>query len=186
MKSTSTAGWTGAAAVAAGLFFLMSNLFGEFLFPAEDGGGEIVNLGLFLGYVAAWGLGALALVLTLRGFHRLVRERSEMTRAGSIGLRVAASGAAFQALFAAVTFATAAATGDSIGAAYFLYALGFLLLTGGSLTAGISMIRSRAQRRMAGLLLVLTAAAAIAALTAGGSRRSGRWDRGQRAAGSAT
>ncbi len=155
---------TGAAAISAGVLFFLSNLFGEFLLPAEENG-EITNLGLFLVYVAAWGFGALALMYALRGLHSLYRGRGDLTRAGSIAFRVAAAGATVQAVFAAVYFATAAATGDAADAAFFLFALGFLLLIGGSLGAGISMIRSAVQPRTAGLLLVLTAAAAIATVT---------------------
>ena len=150
---------TGAAAITAGVLFFLSNLFGEFLLPAEEDG-EIVRLGLFLVYIAAYGLGAVALVLALRGLNGLHRGWGELTRAGHNGLRVAAAGAALQALFAAVYFATAAATGDAAEAAFFLFALGFLLLIGGSLTAGVSMIRTGAQRPV-GVLLLVTAAAAI-------------------------
>lgn len=150
---------TGAAAITAGVLFFVSNLFGEYLFTSEEDG-EIVRLGVFLVCIAAYGLGALALVVALRGLNGLYRGRGEITRAGSIGLAVAVAGAALHALFAAVYFATAAATGDAADAAFFLFALGFLLLIGGSVTAGVSMIRTGTQRRV-GALLLLTAAAAI-------------------------
>lgn len=153
---------TGAAAITAGVLFALSNLFSEYLFPGEKDG-EIVRLGLGLVYVAAWGLGAAALVLALRGLAFL--HRGELTRAGRNGLRAAAAGAALQALFAAVYFTTAAATGDAADAAFFLYALGFLLLIGGSLTAGISMLRTGARRRLGALLLVTAAAAIVTIVT---------------------
>jgi hypothetical protein len=156
--------WTGAAAIAAGVLLFLSNLFSEFLLPGEKDG-EIVRLGLGLVYIAAYGLGAVALVLALRGLRILQRRRGELTRAGHNGLRVAAAGAALQALFAAVYFATAAATGDAADAAFFLYALGFLLLIGGSLTAGVSMIRTGVQRRVGALLLVTAAAAIVTIVT---------------------
>jgi parallel beta-helix repeat protein len=155
---------TGVAAITAGTLLFLSNLFGEFLLPAEKDG-EIVRLGLFLVYVAAYGLGAAALVLALRGLAILQRRRGVLTRAGHNGLRVAAAGAALQALFAAVYFATAAATGDAAEAAFLLFALGFLLLTGGSLTAGVSMTRTGVQRPVGALLLVAAVAAIVTIVT---------------------
>lgn len=151
--------WNGAAAITAGVLFFLSNLFGEFLLSAEKDG-EIVRLGLFLVYVAAYGLGALALVLAIRGLRMVHRRRGDLTRAGYNGLRVAAAGAGLLALFAALYFATAAATGDAAEAGFFLFAFGFLLLIVGSVTAGVAMVRTGAQRRV-GTLLLLTVAAAI-------------------------
>lgn len=156
--------WTGTAAITAGVLLFLSNLFGEFLLPAQKNG-EIVRLALFLVYVAAYGLGALALVLALRGLAIVHRGRGELTRAGYNGLGVAAAGAALLALFSALYFATAAVTGDAADAAFFLFALGFLLLIGGSLTAGVSMIRARTQRRLGALLLVTAAAAIVTIVT---------------------
>lgn len=148
---------TGAAAITAGVLLALSNLFGEYLLPAEHDG-EIVRLGLFLIYVAAYGLGALALAYALHGLRAF--HRDHITRAGSGGLIVAAVGASLHALFAAIYFATAAATGDAAGSAFVLFALGFLLLIVGGLISGVSMIRTHPLRRT-GLLLVLTSAAAI-------------------------
>ena len=156
--------WTGAAAITAGLLFFLSNLFSEYLLTAEEDG-EIVRLSLFLIYVAAYGLGAVALVLALRGLRMLYRVQGGLTRAGGNGLRAAAAGAVLQALFAAVYFATAAATGDAADTAFVLFALGFLLLIGGSLTAGVSMIRSGVQRPVGALLLVAAAAAIVTIVT---------------------
>jgi hypothetical protein len=156
--------WTGAAAITAGVLLALSNLFSEYLFPGEKDG-EIVRLGLGLVYIAAYGLGALALVVALRGLAFLHRGRGELTRAGHNGLRVATAGAALQTLFAAVYFTTAAATGDAADAAFLLYALGFLLLLGGSLTTGVSMLRTGAERRLGALLLVTAAAAIITIVT---------------------
>jgi hypothetical protein len=156
--------WTAAAAITAGVLLFLANLFSEYLFPGEEDG-EIVRLGLGLVYIAAYGLGAVALVVALRGLSSLQRRRGELTRAGRNGLRVATVGAAFHAVFAAAYFATAAATGDAADAAFFLYALGFLLLLGGSLTAGVSLIRTGAQGRVGALLLVTTAAAIVTIVT---------------------
>ena len=142
--------WIGSAAITAGALLFLSNLFSEFLLPGEKDG-EIVRLGLGLVYIAAYGVGAVALVVALRGLSGLHRGWGELTRAGHNGFRVAAAGAALQALFAAVYFATAAATGDAVDAAFFLYALGSLLLIGGSLTAGVSMIRTGVQRPVGAL-----------------------------------
>ena len=156
--------WIGAAAITAGVLLALSNLFSEYLLPGEKDG-EIVRLGLGLVYIAAYGLGALALVVALRGLAFLHRGRGELTRAGHNGLRVATAGAALQTLFAAVYFTTAAATGDAADAAFFLYALGFLLLIGGTLTTGVSMIRTGTERRVGALLLVTAAAAIITIVT---------------------
>ena len=46
--------------------------------------------------------------------------------------------------FAAVSFTTAAGTGEAADASFFLFALGFLFLIGGSITAGVSMLRTGA------------------------------------------
>ena len=77
--------------------------------------------------------------------------------------------------------ATATATGDAADAAFFLFALGFLLLIGGSLTAGVSMIRKGVQRPVGALLLVaaavlapIAALALLAAVAAGALRRRRR------------
>lgn len=153
--------WIGAAAIAYGGLFFLSNLFSEFLLPAERSNGEITRLGLFLVYVGAYGVGALALLPALRALNRVYRRHAAITRTGSIGLRIAAGGAAFQALFAAVYFGTAAATGDAAGAAFLLFALGYLLTIVGSVTAGVSLIRTGTERSIGALLLV-TAMAAIA------------------------
>ena len=144
--------WTGAAAITAGVLLFLSNLFSEFLLPGEKDG-EIVRLGLGLVYIAAYGLELWHSSSPCADSHASPR-RGRLTRAGHNGLRVAAAGAAFQALFAAVYFATAAATGDAADAAFFLYAFGFLFLIGGSITAGVSMIRTGAQRPLGALLLV--------------------------------
>lgn len=157
--------WAGAAAIVYGVLFFLSNLFGEFLLPAERSSGEITRLGLFLVYVGAYGLGALALVPALRALDRVYRERGESTRAGSIGLRVTAVGAAVHALFAALYFATAAATGDAAGALFVFYALGFLLLIGGSVTTGMALVRSGARRPVGALLLVAAIAGVGAIVT---------------------
>ena len=148
---------TGAAAIAAGALLALSNLFGEYLLPAERDG-DIVRLVPFLVIVAAYGVGALALGYALRGLRKLHRHR--IRRAGSLGLHVATVGAALQVAFAALYFATAAVTGDAADSAFFLFALGFLLLIVGGLMAGVSMIRMHVLRRT-GLLLLLTAASAI-------------------------
>jgi hypothetical protein len=140
------------------------NVFGESCFRRSRTR-EIVQLVPFLVYVAAYGLGALALVLALLGLGRLYRRRDEIRRAGSLGLRVAAAGAVLHALFAALYFATAAATGDAADAAFFHFGIGFLLLIGGSLTVGISVIRSRAQGRTGLMLLVIAAAAIVTIVT---------------------
>ncbi len=166
MKSTSERNvlWISTAAITAGVLLFLSNLFSEFLLPGEKDG-EIVRLGLGLVYIAAYGVGAVALVVALRGLSTLHRRRGELTRAGHNGLRVAAAGAVFHALFAAVYFATAAATGDAVDAAFFLYALGFLLLIGGSLTAGVSMMRTGLQRPVGAPLLVAGAMAIVTIVT---------------------
>lgn len=148
---------TGGAAITAGALFALSNLFGEYLLPTERDG-DIVRLGLFLVFVAAYGIGALALVYALYCLRAL--HRDHITRAGSGGLIVAAVGAGLHAGFAATYFATAAATGDAADSAFVLFALGFLLLIVGGLLAGVSMTRAHQPRRT-GLLLVLTSAAAI-------------------------
>lgn len=157
--------WIGVAAIAYGVLFFLSNLFAEFLLPAERSNGEITRLGLFLVYVGAYGLGALALVPALRALDRVYRTSGAITRAGSIGLRAVAVGAAFQALFAAVYFGTAAATGDAADAAFLLFAAGFLLLIVGSVTAGLSLLRAGTERSIGALLLAAAAAATAMIVT---------------------
>ena len=115
--------------------------------------------------MGAWGLGALALVPALRALDRVYRRRGEITRAGSVGLRLAAAGAALQALFAAVYFGSAAATGDAADAAFLLFALGFLLMIAGSFTAGVSLIRTGAAPSVGALLLVAAVAAVVLIVT---------------------
>jgi hypothetical protein len=164
VKSASDGLWIGVAAILAGVLLFLSNLFSEFLLPGEKDG-EIVRLGLGLVYIAAYGLGALALFVTFRGLSMLHRSGGGLTRAGHNGLRVSAAGAGLHVLFAALYFATAAATGDAADAAFFLYGVGFLLLIGGSLTAGVSMLRHGAQRRVGALLLVAAGAAMVTIVT---------------------
>lgn len=171
LKHTSPAGeratikWIGAGAITYGVLYFLSNLFGEFLLPAEKPSGEITVLWRFLIYVGAWGLGASALVPALRALDRVYRRRGRITRAGSVGLRLAAAGAALQALFAAVYFGTAAATGDAADAAFLLFALGFLLMIAGSFTAGVSLIRTGTEPSVGALLLVAAVAAVVLIVT---------------------
>jgi hypothetical protein len=155
----------GAAAIAYGVLLFLSNLFSEFLLPAETSGGEITRLGIFLVYVGAYGAGAVALALALRALDGTWRVRGKIARAGSIGLRVAAAGAALQALFALLYFATAAATGDATETLFLLFALGFLLLIGGSVATSISMIRRGSERGIGALLFLTGAAASVTILS---------------------
>lgn len=164
-EERATIRWIGAGAITYGVLYFLSNLFGEFLLPAEKPNGEITQLWRFLVYVGAWGLGALALAPALRALDRVCRRRGQITRAGSVGLRLAAAGAAVQALFAAVYFGTAAATGDAADAAFLLFALGFLLMIVGGLTAGVSLIRTGTEPSVGALLLVAAVAAVVLIVT---------------------
>ena len=157
--------WIGAAAIAYGVLFSLSNLFSEFLLPAERPSGEITRLGLFVVYVGAYGLGAFALVPALRALDRVYRERGTIARAGSIGLRVAAVGAALHALFALLYLVTAAATGEAAEALFLVFALGFLLLIAGSITAAVSIIRVRVEPLLGALLLGTAVAAVVTIAT---------------------
>ena len=115
---------TGSAAIAAGGLLALSNLFGDFLLPAERDG-DIVHLGLSLVSIfVAYGLGALALPL------RPAAAPPVSTGTGSRGQDPSGSvsppsALPFHVLFAALYAATAAATGDAADSAFFLYALGF-------------------------------------------------------------
>lgn len=164
-EKRTTIKWIGAGAITYGVLYFLSNLFGEFLLPAEKPNGEITHLWRFLIYVGALGLGAVALVPALRALDRVYRRRGQIARAGSVGLRLAAAGAALQALFAAVYFGTAAATGDAADAAFLLFALGFLLMIVGSITAGVSLIRKGTEPSVGALLLVAAVAAVVLIVT---------------------
>jgi hypothetical protein len=149
---------TGASAIAAGLL-LFASVFAEILVSVEREG-RITNLPLASLYIAGFVAGAAALIVALNGLRQLPAHAS-LRRAGRIGFWTAIGGATLLLLFATQALVSTAATGDEPGG-FVLFGLGFLLLVGGQIVAGFSILRAGAARAMGRLLLLASAAAVIA------------------------
>src|SRR5229473_307598 len=125
---------TGTSAITAGLL-LFASTFAEYLFSAENDG-RVTNVPVLSLYIAGFVAGTAALILALNGLRVLP-------------------------LFALQALVSTAATGDEPGG-FVLFGLGFLLLVGGQIVAGLSILRTGAARAMGRLLLLASAAALIA------------------------
>src|SRR5438093_2501231 len=149
---------TGASAIAAGLL-LFASVFAEILVSVERDG-RITNLPLASLYIAGFVAGAAALIVALNGLRQLPAHAS-LRRPGRVGFWTAIGGATLLLLFATQALVSTAATGDEPGS-FVLFGLGFLLLVGGQIVAGISILRVGAARATGRLLLLASAAAVIA------------------------
>ncbi len=113
----------------------------ELVHGVEDGS-SIVNLPLFLVYVGTAGLGMALLAAAIVGLRRLHRaEGAEVGRAGRVGFRLAVFGALAVVAFTVVYFVGAVATGETVEAAFLLFALGFLALLVGQVLLGVGLRR---------------------------------------------
>ncbi len=149
---------TGTSAIAAGLL-LFASTFAEYLFSAENDG-KVTNVPVLSLYIAGFVAGTAALIVALNGL-RLLPAHASLRRAGRVGFWTAIGGATLLLVFAAQALVTTAATGDEPGG-FVLFGVGFLLLVGGQIVAGLSILRAGAARTMGRLLLLASAAAVIA------------------------
>lgn len=118
---------SGLAAVA-GAMLWAGGVGAELVHPVEDGS-TILNLPLFLAYVGSMAIGTALLVAALAGLRRLHRlEGVELGRAGRFGFRAAAFGMSALVLFGIVYLVAALVTGETLEAAFLLFAIGFLAL----------------------------------------------------------
>lgn len=142
MKSGSSAlaRRSGLAAIA-GATLTAGSVGAELVHGVEDGS-SIVNLPLFLAEVGTYGLGMALLVAAIVGLRTLHRaEGVEVGRAGRVGFRLAIFGTSASVAFAVVYFVGALATGETVEAAFLLYALGFLALLAGQVLLGFGLRR---------------------------------------------
>src|SRR5438093_5988582 len=149
---------TGTSAITAGLL-LFASVFAEYLFSAENEG-KVTNVPLLSLYIAGFVAGTGALIVALNGL-RVLDAHASLRRAGRVGFWTAIGGATLLLLFALQALVSTAATGDEPGG-FVLFGLGFLLLVGGQIVAGFSILRPGAARATGSLLLLASAAAVIA------------------------
>jgi len=157
-RSGPTVQRTGTSAIAAGLL-LFASTFAEYLFSAENDG-RVTNVPVLSLYIAGFVAGTAALILALNGL-RVLPAHASLRRAGRVGFWTAIGGAALLLLFASQALVSTAATGDEPGG-FVLFGLGFLLLAGGQIVAGYSILRAGAARATGWLLLLASTAAVIA------------------------
>jgi hypothetical protein len=138
---------------------LFASVFAEILVSVERDG-RITNLPLASLYIAGFVAGAAALIVALNGL-RVLPAHASLRRAGRVGFWTAIGGATLLLLFATQALVSTAATGDEPGG-FVLFGLGFLLLVGGQIVAGFSILRAGAARATGRLLLLASAAAVIA------------------------
>lgn len=163
-ESTAIARRCGLAA-AAGATIAAAGIGAELLHRVEEGS-SVENVPLFVLYLGSYALGMALLVVAIVGLRRLhAAEGAEVGRAGRIGFRLAASGAVAHVVFAAVMVVSALATGETVGAAFLLFALGFLALIVGQLLLAVGLRRGGIVGRAWTAPVAGLAAAAIAIAT---------------------
>jgi type 1 fimbria pilin len=138
---------------------LFASVFAEYLVSAENHG-KVTNLPLLCLYIAVFSVGTAALIVALNGL-RMFPAHLNLRREGRVGFWAAIGGATLLLLFALQALVTTAATGDEPGG-FVLFGLGFLLVVGGQMLAGFSILRAGAARATGWLLLLASAAAVIA------------------------
>lgn len=139
-ESSTLARRSGLAALV-GATLLAGSVGAELVHGVEDGS-SIENLPLFLIYVGTSGLGMALLAAAIVGLRRLHRaEGAEVGRAGRVGFRLAIVGAAANVAFAIVYFVGGLATGETVEAAFLLFALGFLALLSGQVVLSVGLRR---------------------------------------------
>ena len=153
-----TAQRTGTSAITAGLL-LFASVFAEYLFSAEKDG-KVTNVPVLSLYIAGFVAGTAALIVALNGL-RVLPAHASLRRAGRVGFWTAIGGATLLLLFALQALVSTAATGNEPGG-FVLFGLGFLLLVGGQIVAGLSILRAGDARATGSLLLLASAAAVIA------------------------
>lgn len=150
-------------AAALGAITAAAGIGAELLYRVEDGS-TVENVPLFVLYLGSYALGMALLAVAIVGLRRLpAAEGSEVGRAGRGGFRLAAGGAVAHVAFAAVMVVSALATGETVEAAFLLFALGFLALILGQLLLAVGLRRGELVGRgwIAPLAGVVTAAIAI-------------------------
>ena len=111
----------GGAAVAGGLL-LAASVGAELVHPVQESDGTVLAPALYAGYVVAWTLGAVALLVALLGV-----DADTLPRVGRIGRGIAVAGAALLVAFGAVGLVTGVATGVPAEWSFLLFAVGLLL-----------------------------------------------------------
>ena len=141
---------------------------GAELVHGVEAGSSIVNLPLFLTYVGSSVIGTALLVAALAGLRTLHRvEGADIGRAGRTGFRVAIFGMSMLVLFGVVYFVAGLLMRETLGAAFLLFAIGFLALIVAQAPLAVGLRRGGLVGR--GWLAPLGgAAAAVLAVTAGG------------------
>lgn len=161
-ESASLARRSGLAA-AAGAVVAAAGIGAELLYRVEDGN-TVENVPLFVLYLGSYALGMALLAAAIVGLRRLhAAEGAEVGRAGRIGFRLATGGAVAHVVFATVMTASALATGETVGAAFLIFAFGFLALIVGQVLLAVGLRRGGLVGRgwLAPLAGVVTAAVAI-------------------------
>jgi hypothetical protein len=149
---------TGTSAIAAGILLFVS-VFAGYLFSAENDG-KVTNVPVLSLYITGFVAGAAALIVALNGL-RVLPAHAGAGRAVRVGFWTGIGGGIALLVFAAQALVSTAATGDEPGG-FVLFGLGFLLLVGGQIIAGCSILRAGAAGATGWLLLLASTAAVVA------------------------
>lgn len=144
---------TGAAAVAGGLL-LAASVGAELVHPVQEADGTVDSPALYAGYVTAWTLGAVALIVALLGLGAPV-----LPRAGRIGRGIAVAGAALLVAFGAAGLVTGVSAGVSAEWSFLLFAVGLLLVLVAAVPLALGL--RRAGRPALAWVAVLIAGAGV-------------------------
>lgn len=144
---------TGGAAVAGGLL-LAASVAAELVHPVQEPDGTVVSPVPYAGYVTAWTLGAVALVVALLGL-----GAPALPRAGRIGRGIAVAGAALLVAFGAVGLVTGISAGVPAEWSFLLFAVGLLLFLVAAVPLALGL--RRAGRPALGRAAVLVAGAGV-------------------------
>ena len=135
--------------MAAGVL-LFASVAAEILRPVQEPDGTVTDVAGFAVYLAAWTLGAAALVVALLG----LGERTG-SRAGRVGRAVSLAGAGLLVGFGAVGLVTALVSGAPAEWSFLLFAVGLLLLVVGAVPLALGL-----RHRLAGWWVAVLVAGA--------------------------
>lgn len=141
-RSSTLARRSGTAAIL-GALLTAGAVAAELVHKVEDGN-RIVEVPLFVVYIAAYTGGMAMLTAALLGIRRLHRDSgAEIGRTGRVGFRLAIFGGGANVLFGLVMLGSAVVTGETLGVAWLLFAVGFLALILGQVMLAIGLRRGR-------------------------------------------
>ncbi|MGY2082836.1 hypothetical protein [Blastococcus sp. SYSU DS0539] len=151
---------TGAAALTAGVL-MFASVATELIWNVQRPDGSVSDLPGFVLFLGGFALGVVALGTALHGLGH-GRTGAALSRAGRIGRGLGLAGAGLLTVFAVVHLGTGLATGVPLGAAFWAFFLGFLLLIAGAVPLALGLRRSPVVGGWWVAVLVAGIAAAVA------------------------